>query len=308
MEHEGGDLSAFIIEQLERVGVRVAEHQSTPTDLKAFCFKGHDSKTPSLSIRRTDGAFLCFGCGVKGKNWNVLATYVKAEMLTDEDMPDPFVQLRYEMERKYRKATAAVELPWDVEPWKGPYRQISEKTLKGVGALLWYDDDKRIQDERILLPIMMYEELHGWVARRLGKDPPGQKLTMPYRNAPNMSSQEVLYPFDYVVEMEPETVVLVEGPMDALRLVNYDIPALAIMGTRNYVPENRSHISNTGADKVIIAMDGDDAGDAARYDMAPSLREMFEVEHFLCPEKKDPGNMPKSLLDTLWRMTRKGRH
>lgn len=305
MPEQFEDLSAFIVEQLTRAGVMVMEGISTPTDLKAFCFKGHDDKTPSLSIRRVDGAFLCFGCGVKGRDWNAFANYLKVDTLSENDLPDPFVTLSYKMERQYKKALREVRLPWDVQPWEQPYRRISAETWKRVGALRWYDDDPRIQAERILIPVTMYGEVEGWVARRTDKAAPGEKLDMPYRNAPGMSSQDVLFPLDAVIAMEPETVVLVEGPMDAMRLVNYNIPALAILGTRNYIPENRVHILNTGATKVVLAMDGDEAGDEVRYEVAPSIREMFDLEHFMCPDKKDPGNMPKAYLDRLWRMTRK---
>ena len=307
MRHDAPDLSGFIIDQLTKVGVQVAEHQSTPTDLKVFCFKGHDSKTPSLSIRRIDGAFLCFGCGVKGKNWNAFASFLKVDTLGEDDIPDPFITLSYQMERKYKRALREVKLPWDVQPWEQPYRRISAETWKRVGALRWYDDDPSVQAERLLIPVSMYDEVEGWVARRTDTALPGEKLEKPYRNAPGMSSQETLLPLDLVIAMKPETVVLVEGPMDAMRLVNYNIPALAILGTRNYIPDNRVHILNTGATKVILAMDGDEAGDEARYDIAPSIREMFDLEHFVCPEGKDPGNMPKEYLDKLWGMTRKRR-
>ncbi len=305
MSNQHVDLTPFIVEQLDRAGVQVMEGMSTPTDLKAFCFKGHDDKTPSLSIRRADGAFLCFGCGVKGRDWNAFSNYLKVDTLSEDDLPDPFTTLGYQMERRYKKALREVRLPWDVQLWERPYRRISAETWKRVGALRWYDDDPRIQAERILIPAMMYDQVEGWVARRTDKAPPGEKLDMPYRNAPGMSSQDVLFPLDTVIEMQPETVVLVEGPMDAMRLINYNIPALAILGTRNYIPDNRVHILNTGAVKVVLAMDGDEAGDAVRLEIAPSIREMFELVHFICPPGKDPGNMDKEHLDLLWRMTRK---
>jgi DNA primase len=304
------DLTPFIIEQLDRVGVQVMEGMSTPTDLKAFCFKGHDDKTPSLSIRRSDGAFLCFGCGVKGKDWNSFAAYLKVDRLSEEDMPDPFLTLSHQMERQHKKAAKDAEefsLPWDVDPWDRPYRGISAETWKRIGALRWYDDDPRIQAERILMPIRMKGILRGWVARRTDSAPPGEKLDMPYRNAPGMSSQDCLFPLDTVTAMQPDVVVLVEGPMDAMRLVNYNIPALAILGTRNYVADNRVHIQNTGATRVILAMDGDEAGDDVRWEISPSIREMFDLAHFVCPPGKDPGNMPRAYLDKLWRVTRKAR-
>lgn len=119
-----------------------------------------------------------------------------------------------------------------------------------------------------------------------------------------MSSAEALYPLDHVIGMKRRVVVLVEGPYDAVRLVNYGIPALSILGTGNYHPDNRMHILNTGAKAVILAMDSDEAGESARLDIAPSIREMFDLKHFVCPDGMDPGGMPKPYLDKLWEVVR----
>jgi len=299
------DLSTFIVAQLEAAGVRVSMGDSNQENIKAFCFRGHDHKTPSLSIRRLDGAFLCFGCGVKGSKWDYIANYIKVDTLTEENRPNDFLVLAHKMEKRYQKAMAKVDLPWGLRPWTKPWRRLRVKTLKRVGAFGWFDDDPRIRAERILFPVMMYDEVKGWVARRLDEAPPGEKLLKPYRNAPNMSSKDVLFPLDAVIAMNRKVVVLVEGPYDALRLVNYNIPALAIMGTRNYDDSNRTHLINANAEAVVVAMDGDEGGEGVRYDIAASLMEMFPVKHFMCPEKKDPGNMPMPHLNRLYRLVKR---
>lgn len=300
------DLTDFIIEQLNTKGMIVFGADGAQDNLKTYCFNGHDRKTPSLSIRRWDGAFLCFGCGVKGRNWNDLAAHIGAEQLSDQALPDPFMLMNKKLEKHIQKAVANISIPWDVEPWIKPYRHVPLATLQRLSALRWYDDlKKNDQCERILFPISMYGNIEGWVARRTDKAPPGQKLNTPYRNATDMSSAELLFPLDYVIKMKKRTVVLVEGPYDAIRLVNYGIPALAILGTGNYHPDNRIHILNTRAKTIILAMDSDDAGMLARVNIAPSLKEMFEVKHFFCPEeegKNDPGSMPTPYMDKLWKM------
>ncbi|GAF80513.1 unnamed protein product, partial [marine sediment metagenome] len=120
----------------------------------------------------------------------------------------------------------------------------------------------------------------------------------------HMSSKQMVFPYDTVVKLRRKALVLVEGPFDALRLINYNIPALSILGTGNFHKENMGYFTNTCNGKIIIAMDNDKAGRKARYEIAPQLQEMFDVEHFTCPEGDDPGGMPKAYLDELWRITR----
>ncbi len=295
------DLTPFILEQLEKAGVHSSPADGNEENIKAYCFNGHDTKTPSLSIHRLDGRFYCFGCGAKGHHWDAIANYIQVDTLDDDSAPDPFAVLKHNLKKHHRDAVDNVELPWGIRPWTdGPWRRIRPEVLDGIGTYAWFDDDPKIRAERILFPISMYKKIKGWVARRLDKALPGEKLLMPYRNDTNMKSTEVLFPLDYVMSMEPDTIVLVEGPYDALRLVNYDIPALAIMGTNNYRPGNRVHLLNAGAERVIVAMDADKGGEGVRYDIARSMRSMFDVEHFMCPDGQDPGSMEKQHLDRLW--------
>lgn len=296
------DLTEFIVEQLQAKGVEVSMRASTGKDLAAFCFAGHDSKTPSLFLRRLDGAFYCHGCGKRGRNWNDLRAYIDVDLIREQDLPDEALVLQEKLSRQWREAFVNVELPWDVEKWEGSWRGIREDTLKRVYAFNWFDPMSRCP--RILFPVTIRGQVKGWVARRLDKAPPGQKLNKPYRNARHMSSKQMVFPYDPVVKMRRKTLVLVEGPFDALRLINYNIPAISILGTGNFHPSNLGYFINTCGGKIIIAMDNDPAGQKARYEITPHLQEMFDVEHFMCPEKDDPGGMPKAYLDELWRITR----
>jgi len=296
------DLSEFIVEQLSKKGIQVALRQSTGSDIAAFCFGGHDRKTPSLFFRRLDGAFYCHGCGKRGKNWNELRTYVDVDLLREQDLPDEARVLQEKLSRQWREAFLNIDLPWDVEAWQGSWRGIRQETLKNIYSFKWFDPMSLCP--RILFPVTIRGEIRGWVARRLDKAPPGQKLDRPYRNAMHMSSKQMVFPYDSVVKIRRKTLVLVEGPYDALRLINYNIPALSILGTGNFHPDNMGYFTNTCAGRIILAMDSDDAGRKARYEIAPILQEMFEVEHFICPEGEDPGSMGREYLDELWKVTR----
>lgn len=286
------DLTAYIVTQLENLGIEVLGENSFGSNLQAYCFKGHDSKTASLSIRKLDGAFYCFGCGIKGRDWNSLQQYLNIDPLDESKLPDPFETFSRQLEAEMDQENAIFSLPWDLEEWKGSWRKIPEKTLKRFQAYRWYDDFQRTY--RILFPIYMYGGLRGWAARRLD-----EIEEMTWRNAPKMRSLEILYPLDIVMGMRPKTIVLVEGAYDALRLINAGIPALAIMGTKNFDPINIVAIVNTGAQRVVIAMDEDDSGEKARYEIAPVLQDTFDVDHFFCPEDEDPGSIGRSLVKKL---------
>ena len=293
------DLTAIIVKEMTSRGFQVFGAETNRPNLQAFCFRGHDENTASLSIHRGDGRFFCFGCGVKGKSWNTLAKLIGAAALSEDDMPDQYEVLARDIQQQIDKDNITMALPWDLSPWKGEYRGLSEGFLRKCEASRWYDEGANCR--RLLLPCKMQSELKGWVARRTD-----DKKEMKYRNAPKMPAQEILYPYDVVYrylqkELQYKTAVLVEGPIDALRMVYNRIPTFAILGTNNYDPSNKLLLLNLGVERVVLAMDGDDAGKKARHAIAPDLEEWFEVEHFCPPWGTDPGDMEDKYVQKLKR-------
>ena len=269
----------------------------------AWCFNGHDRKAASLSIHRADGRFYCFGCGAKGRDWNTLAALIGGETLCDQDLPDPGGILSAHLRRHSDKIARANKvatgssalLPWGLKPWTGgKYRGLSAGFLKRANAYCWYDDG--VQTQRIFFPIHQRKTLMGWIARRLDSD-----NHMKYRNSPKLAATKILYPFDFVYEyFDCSTVVLVEGPMDALRLCYHHIPALAIMGTNSWRDSKRGLLGYLGTKRVIICTDADPAGKKCRYDtLEPSLEAWFTTEHFHPPHGEDPGCMAKEHITAL---------
>ena len=307
------DLTHFIVTELGRHGFDVEGTYSPRPWLKAQCVSpDHDDRTPSLSINRHTGSFRCFGCGIKGSGWNDLRKYLDVSMLDvhDDRLPDPFRRMRERHEVGIRRANASHTIPWDTEPWKGRWGRVAASTLRAVDARRWYDDGHRCY--RILLPIRQYGELLGWTARRLDDDdfPKGERGKRPWLHSFGIAAKDILYPLDAVIGMESRVVVLVEGPGDALRLVNYDIPGLSILGTPNWDASNVVHLMNAGAERIIIATDNDESGEGARRRIEPDLLPYFDVEHFHCPDRPggrgghDPRSMPVKYLKRLWRLTR----
>lgn len=284
------DMTNFLVAALEAHGLRVVGAEGSGPNLTASCFNGHGTNTPCLSIRKADGMFHCFSCNAKGRDWKALIKALGGDVPNDDELPDPFKILHAQLESAAPKETD-VSIPWGSKPWdQGSYRGLSLGFLRRLHTQLWYDDIDRCN--RILFPIQQDSELFGWVARRLD-----EKKERKYRNATGLKASAILYPSDFVWRyLASKTVVLVEGPMDALRLCHFRIPALAIMGTPNWRDSKRTLLLRHGIRRVIICTDSDVAGRICRYDkLEPSLSEWFEVEHFFPPEGEDPGSMPKKL-------------
>lgn len=280
------NMGVFIGQQLIRKGVRI--FRETTTHYSCFCpFQGgHDVHTASLSIRKSDGKFNCFGCPAKGASWNTLAKMLNADTLSDEEMPDPFGLFKDDLKEKRAKSQVVPYLPWDIEPWTKRWRKVSPYTMNAATAYHWYDDKKRC--DRVLLPIWMYGELVGWTARRLDKVD-----DMKYREMTGFNKLDALYPWFLVEQMNVSSIALVEGPYDALRLLDEDIPALSNLGSlTNWSKDKAIHLINLGVTRVVIAADGDSAGDKFRDQAEEDLKHMFEIDHYYCPRKSDPGALP----------------
>jgi len=316
------DLTLFIRDQLESRGIRIAGMDRDW--ITAYCFmdkatrrpaedlQGHDERTASLRINRKTGGFRCFGCQIRGP-WSLMAKLLNAEEIDPDKLPGEDEKLIAEIDQMVKAAQYRPRLPTHLEPWRGRWTRFDQKTQQeiSVGAALlqrleasrWYDNrpaDKGGECYRILLPIRMHRELKGWVARRLDD----VKMTK-YRNSPGIKSERILFPYDFVASFCRGVVVLVEGPFDAVRLLNYGIPALAMLGTGNFTHENVIAIS-TLAQHVVIATDADESGMECRYETAvPFIEPYCSYEHFHAPPGLDPGNMYPQNVAVLKQMVRR---
>jgi hypothetical protein len=303
------DLTLLITQQLMARGIRVMPDTFGATNIQAFCYRGHDKASASLSIRKSDGAFYCFGgsCGVHGPDWNTLARAIGADELSEENRPDGFGLMLDKMKQDQEEASFLPALPWDTTPWTTRWRGMSGAFLQRVGALHWFDE--RLRCPRILFPFNQQGDLAGWVARRTD----GHDENMKYRNMPRIKSSEKLFPLDTVEQILPKTlartktVVLVEGPVDALRLMYYKIPALAILGTKNWKPEIKLNLIGTlGVTRCIVAMDNDRGGNEVQDTIFQDVGQRFRAEQFRPPEGKDPGGMPLKEVHRLRRQVLSG--
>jgi len=193
----------------------------------------------------------CFGCG-RTATWSTLAEVLKLGKL-DRDWNDPraYRNLAKELQDLF-KATPA--LPPNVRLWSyGKWRKFSSRVLSLARSLWWWDDRNRTR--RIVWPVWdTASDLLGYV----GRDLDGTSAKR-YYNMPLMEVTGTLWPWPCSLAYPERSLVLVEGITDALRLLQWGMPALATLGT--VWNKTRSLlVANLNVNRIVLAFDPDNAG------------------------------------------------
>ncbi len=296
----------FIVDQLERVcsDTKIYRH-----DIAITCpFKAHSNPKPScmvhLSGHKTGvGVFHCWKCDAKG-GWNKLAETLGLEYGENYAPQNPFNAKSRAMKQikadadEQKKSRFHGHMPIGSQPWEyGAFRGLPEEFLVKVGAKRFYDD--QTECHRIVFPVKSKSsgDPLGSVARRLDKG-----TFMPWLNAPGPWARRALFPL-HILDRPLTTVVLVEGPFDALRLCYLGIPSLSILGTSNWTQIKLSTLQGMGCKKLIICMDGDKAGRVAEAQIFEDTADKIKRKRFRLPineeDPVDPGNMNEDLIEAL---------
>jgi hypothetical protein len=238
--------------------------ESTPS---GRLFHSSDSKSP--------GFFKCYGCGAKAR-WDEVAPKLG---LKPYKWTKPTVQYAMALRNQEQEKQKIVNMEFSDIPKNKLWRSIETNLLIDIGArriVCEYDNGFRTQS-MLWFPVNVKGKQRGFIRARIHKE-----FGRPsYLNSPGRWSQDFgLFPYDYAVRVRPKTVVLVEGPRDALRLLAHGIPAIAILGTQSWGQRKSQMVELTGAKRCVLCMDGDDAGLRAIKLIEPQLQGLIETKVF----------------------------
>lgn len=339
---DGFERVTHVKAQLQRVGGK----KSIRNDYSMIQCPFHNDGTPSGKVRHTGirpggvGRFKCFACG-KEADWTELAERLNLEPFPNtksasvpkfnvnaydaELLASPANDTKKEtLELTELNAKAVRKLRLSEEEWRG----FSFEFLRSVGAkLCMIEESGRYY---IYLPVNVNGKVRGYIKALPAKVPglPG------YFNSPGYwSSKYGLFLYDESValmrKLKLKTIVIVEGPRDALRLYRDGIPVVAILGTQSWSKRKVEWLEESGAEKVILCMDcdpkpangSDPPGKAAEkllYSgvrkrdgkdpevVAPALHTVFKAEAFcLCDylakgeDALDPYDAPIAAIEDL---------
>lgn len=186
------------------------------------------------------------------------------------------------------------------QEWRG----FSGKFIESMdGQELTYEGKGGNVYRHLLLPVWIDGELVGGIRCQLK----ARKGKPSYLNtAGEWSSAQGLFPYDHVVKMGKNYVVLVEGPRDALRLIRDGVPAMCVLGAGMMSREKALLVAEMGLDCVFLLGDGDDAGRVFNESAYDCLSELVPTKALNLPlTGVDPCGMDAAMLAKIKRTIRR---
>lgn len=291
-------LALIDADYLEALGVQTAG--GNLRDIRGYCpvhhlVKGRPDSHPSWYMNTTTGAWLCFSCGQRGSlRYLVSLLGLDASMVEDLAIETARAGVQKWQDEEDEEAGAPAKPSVFVSEYgfnKNPYppklmraRRDFRKEQAQTYNVRWSKDDKCF-----LIPVYAFGalgELLGWQEKSKGY----------FNNVPEgMEKSKSL--FGYGALYNTRKVILVESPLDVLRMANHGITgALATYGS--FVSNDQLEALGAASlhvEQVILAFDNDEAGQAANDHCYRALRGVLDVRFAKYPSKKlgkDPGEWP----------------
>lgn len=262
---------------------------------------GRDDRNPSWSINK-NGAHYCFSCHYKGNLYVLIrdlkgesaARAYRGEVETFGRTADINVRAvkgkatDWVYERK-REAKKAQGLPETYLAMFDPTIPRYALEARDIGPMAAERYEVHWNDGSWILP---FRHPSGYLIGWQEKEEGGRR----FKNQPlEMKKGSTLFGY-HVVQPELQ-VFLVESPLDAVRLYDYGYPAMALAGSKATHTQVKLLM---GFDRVILALDNDEAGIAATHMLRRELPHALPITYHN-KEYKDPGEMPLVILDSTLR-------
>ncbi len=275
------DHATFVMEQ---VGKTSRPHFNKGDHVVVQCpiHSGGMERTPSRKINISNPRYkplesYCFAChdDVKRISWNELAAIMNMSPVQEEGSSDGEEEgglwLQFPPPEDFYGIEAAEETA--TFPWKGNWKRdgvtISGKFLRKMGARLVNSRD----EPRLYLPVTVDGVEVGNTQAVIDKT--DESSNIKYLHSGKWT-QWTLYPVDEAFPLAEKLkyLLLVEGARDALNLMQHGVPAVCIWGTGAWTKAKRELLEELAMSgvKLVIAMDGDDAGRKARDKIETDLK------------------------------------
>jgi len=279
--------------RLNELRFDTAKAQETRKDyVFRCCF--HKENTPSLYVNKEKGFFFCFGCGEKGsfdKLVRHLGGDVKERKKHTAEQEIHQLLETVSPQKDLKRVTYGMCLSPVTFEWRG----FSPGFLGEMGCKLWEQDVSRgtivKYIPRIHMPIEMKGIRYGYAACMVNRSNATEVETYKkilYNSGLKMSA--LFMGFD---RLKPNReIVLVEGPVDWLRMKQYGFNVVSILGTTGWSPGKATSLLAKSPRKIFICMDGDKAGRKAGRIILNSLSKYpVPAKEIRLPEKEDPDSV-----------------
>ncbi len=244
-----------------------------------------------LSVNAVTGLWICFKTGNKGNfirlysilegmsyreaEQRITFSYIRSHLL------DP--QTKIEVNEKEFSIDILEEIsPYqeittcngtESDAYKKAFKLVYERKLFSSHSTFFISTRERYRN-RLIIPFTPFrhksKKLFYFQARALSSEKPK------YLNCPRQKKSVLLYPYD----TSQESVLVCEGPLDALSLQIQGVNATAVMGS--YVSLQQLTLLIQNPIKIVLAFDSDESGRSA-LERTNSYRKLLRIpEIFYC--------------------------
>lgn len=248
-----------------------------------FCCPFHGESTASCKVNTVSdsksvfGWYYCFGCRATGP-WNKLALKMGLQKFDPSDVNaiDGFTP---KLGSKFNKIkNSLLGSNQSDEDWAQfdeliernrlfdisiDWREIKKDTLVKMGCRRLID--KRNGDSYLIIPVSVNGVVQGLVrARWIPEEGKLNYINSSVGVTSRWASRGGLLGFDYAISLPAfkkyRIIFIVEGPRDAMRLLELGIPAVSIIGSKNWSKAKKELLLTCEPDLVCSLFDNDDAG------------------------------------------------
>ena len=280
-------LSTALDDLLESIGVKVS--RVTSTEIEAHC-PFHADRHPSFYMNAETGLWLCFQCSARGS----------LESLVEALNGAPIDIKSYLLEAKYANLTATkppieeTTPPVDLRMVRAKYESFKEPPEWAIEARFIDRDASREYglrwDRGWVIPIHdpLERVLWGWQFKRLD-------LVLNYPKS--ITKSKALFGYHQLGSKE---VVLVESPLDVVRLASAGVDAVATFGA--FVSNEQIHLLVRYANSITLALDADKAGQDQMARIYPLIAKRVNTRIAEMPDGcKDPGDLTNEQVERIFK-------
>lgn len=314
MVHEWVDFRAVkatvnLVEVLRGYGVDwLRSHR--PGQLQGRCPIHRGSREDAFHVSLSKNAFQCFACQARG---NVLDFVAVMERCTVREAALLLARRFYVCDRRDGGILAAMS-EREKPNWLGKNERFNRPLsfiLRGIDSSHWYLQTRGIVPEtaarfgvgfysgpglmsqRLVIPI---HNARGQLVAYAGRSVDG---ALPkYRLPAGFVKSQVLFNFHRVSRLKQETVIVVEGYFDCLKVHQAGFPCVvALMGTVLFAATEALLLARFR--RVLLMLDGDDSGRQASSRIAAQLAGKCSVRVVAVPAGGQPDQLNRAEITAL---------
>jgi len=250
---------------------------------------GHEDRNPSFYINADSGAFICFSCQWKG-NVYTLVNYVHGDVDANTWLNEGG-GLSLRMERITKVVPNIQEQTHITESMLSAFTAPPEEALKSRGLtkeaaesfdLLW---DARNKNWIIPIRDVVTNKLLGWQEKGYDR--------RYFRNYPTgVQKSQALFGYGQYISGD---MIVVESPLDVVRL--FSLGFTGGVATYGALVSSSQFNLIRGGERVVIAMDNDEAGHKSSMSLYTLCREMDKEAWFFNYNRLDVKDIGGMSLD-----------